>query len=224
MDGILIRDKPRGPTSHDVVQIIRRATGVRKVGHLGTLDPAASGVLPVAMGRATKQVSRLITSDKVYEFVLKLGIVTETDDDEGRTLSERPVPPALLPRLEELIPRFTGWIMQRPPQFSAVKVGGRRAYELARKGERVELKPRLVRVDSLRIVDVSWPDVRMHMECGGGTYVRSICRDIGEVLGCGGHARNIRRLRHGPYTIEAALSLEEIKVRPQICRERLLAL
>lgn len=223
MDGILVIDKPRGPTSHDVVQTIRRLTGVRKVGHLGTLDPAASGVLPVAMGRATKRASRLLSSDKTYEFVLKLGMVTETDDDEGRILSEQPVPPALLVRLEELIPQFTGWIMQRPPHFSAVKVGGRRAYELARRGERAELKPRLVRVDLLRIVNVSWPDVRMHMECGGGTYVRSICRDIGEALGCGGHARDIRRLRHGPYTIDAALPLEEIRVRPQICREHLLA-
>ena len=223
MDGILIVDKPRGPTSHDVVQTIRRATGVRKVGHLGTLDPAASGVLPVAMGRATKKTSHLIASDKVYEFVLRLGMATETDDDEGRIISEQPVPPDLLIRLEELLAQFTGWIMQRPPRFSAVKVGGRRACDLARRGKWVELKPRRVRVDSLRMVEVLWPEVRMRMECGGGTYVRSICRDIGQALGCTGHARDIRRLRHGRYTIEEALPLEEIKARPQICREHLLA-
>ncbi len=210
MDGILIVDKPAGPTSHDVVARARRVLGAKKVGHLGTLDPAASGVLPLAIGAATKRAAELAGIEKVYDFTLVLGRTTETDDDQGEVLSENAVPDDAVQRIEEALPGFTGKIMQRPPKYSAMKVQGRRAYQLARKGAQFELPPRPIEVQSIEILDVALPEVRMRVACSSGTYVRSICRDLGEAVGVGGHAKGIRRLRSGRYLIDRSVTLEEL--------------
>jgi len=226
MNGIIIIDKPAGMTSHDVVAIVRRISGVKKVGHMGTLDPAATGVLPLALGKATKSASKISIKDKTYEFTLRLGAATSTDDDEGEVIFEGAIPVDLAERLKSLLPKYVGDIMQRPPKYSAIKVDGRRAYELARKGIDFELEKRPVRVDSLEILEFfaseTETEVRMRMACGSGTYVRSICRDLGEDLGCGGHARDICRTMHGHYSISEALSLSELKESPGLIAEHLL--
>jgi len=224
MDGVLVIDKPAGPTSHDVVSIVKRLTGAMKVGHLGTLDPEASGVLPLAINGATRSAGLLAGTEKVYEFTLVLGRQTETDDDVGATLSEMAVPKDAADRLEVVLEGFTGNIMQRPPKYSAVKVRGRRAYELARKNVDFEIDPRPVRVDSIEVLGVALPEVRMRVACNSGTYVRSLCRDIGEALGYGGCARSIRRLKSGPYIIDDALRLEELEARPGNWEESLIPL
>lgn len=222
MDGVLVIDKPKGPTSHDVVQTVKNLVGAEKVGHLGTLDPAATGVLPLVINGATKHAAHLAGVEKTYEFTLRLGIVTETDDDTGKVISESSIDKGLLAKLEEILPRFTGRIMQRPPKFSAVKVNGRRSYKLARGGRDVEPAPRQVQVDTLCITGGSPPNVNMKVECRSGTYVRSLCRDLGEDLGCGGHAADIRRLRSGDYTIDKAISLDELVKNPDIWRSAIL--
>lgn len=211
MDGVLIIDKPAGPTSHDVVSIVKRLTGAKKVGHLGTLDPEASGVLPLAIDGATKRAGLLAGTEKVYEFTLRLGRTTDTDDDTGTVTAEKTVPKDAGEKLRSVLDQFTGNIMQRPPKYSAVKVNGRRAYDLARKGTEFELDPRPVRVDSIEVLDVALPEVRMRVACNSGTYVRSLCRDIGEAIGCSGCAKDIRRLKSGPYIIDKAVHLEELK-------------
>lgn len=217
-DGVLVIDKPEGPSSHDIVACVRRVTGIRKVGHLGTLDPAASGVLPLALGAATKRAAELAGQEKVYEFTLVLGNTTETDDDAGMQTGSAEVTPAMIERLPGLLPEFTGTILQRPPAFSAVKVRGMRAYERARLGQAVEVKPREVTIESLHIIEEAPPRIRMRMECRSGTYVRSLCRDLGVALGCGGHASRIRRLQSGAFRIEQAVELREFLSAPEAWR------
>jgi tRNA pseudouridine55 synthase len=223
-DGVLVIDKPVGPTSHDIVAAVKRLTGACKVGHLGTLDPAASGVLPLVLNGATKFAAELAGTDKIYEFTLVLGRATDTDDDAGEAISEALAPAALLHQLKAVLPRFTGQILQRPPRYSAVKVKGRKAYEVARGGGSIELEPRTVIVDALDIQEAAWPEVRMRLTCRSGTYVRSLCRDLGETLGCGGHAKAIRRLRSGPYTLDMAVEMEALRQHPGLWREKLLAM
>lgn len=215
-DRILVIDKPAGPTSHDIVQEVKRIIAAKKVGHLGTLDPAATGVLPLAINGATKQANKLAGTEKIYEFTLKLGTGTDTDDDTGRVITESQVPPDAVARLEGIIPSFIGRIIQRPPNYSAVKTGGRRAYEWARKGIAPDIAPRFVQIVSLSIISLHGSDIRMRLECHSGTYVRSLCRDIGEALGCHGHAGQIRRLRSGPYTIAQAITMEALKDNPSM--------
>lgn len=222
MDGILVIDKPAGPTSHDIVQEVKRLISARKVGHLGTLDPSATGVLPLAIDGATKRAGMLAGTEKVYEFTLRLGTATDTDDDAGRVTAERDVPPDAAQRLSAIIPRFVGRISQRPPAYSAVKVGGRRAYAAARMGRPLAIEPRIVQIDALAVIAASGDGVRMHLECRSGTYVRALCRDIGEELGSAGHASAIRRLRSGPYTIDAAITMAELIGQPAIWMERLI--
>ncbi len=224
MDGILVIDKPAGPTSHDIVSIVKRLIGARRVGHLGTLDPSASGVLPLAIDGATRRAGGLADHDKVYEFTLMLGLATDTDDDQGRVTTEQPVPADAGERLRAVLPEFTGRIMQSPPRYSAVKVAGRRAYELARLGFDFELEPRPVEISSIEVLEERLPEVRLRLACGSGTYVRSLCRDIGQRLGTGGCARGIRRLRSGPYTIDDAVTLEVLARDPSHWEERLISL
>lgn len=225
-DGVLVIDKPEGPSSHDIVACVRRVTKIRKVGHLGTLDPSASGVLPLALGAATKRAAALAGHQKVYEFTLVLGSVTETDDDAGAQIAVAEVTPAMLEELPRLLSAFTGTILQQPPAYSAVKVQGRRAYELARDGQAVKVKPRPVTIDALHIIDGGEADsrIRMRMECRSGTYVRSLCRDLGAALGCGGHASRIRRLRSGAFWIEQALPLQEFLIAPEAWRRSAISL
>lgn len=213
MDGILVIDKPAGPTSHDVVQMVKRAIGARKIGHTGTLDPAATGVLTLCIDGATKKAGELSGGEKVYEFTLVLGAQTDTDDDTGTVIEECVVEEGYLLKIEEVINKYIGLIEQVPPAYSAVKQNGVRSYKQARKGNEVSLEPRNVVIHELTILGEDENRIRMRMRCEKGTYVRALCRDIGRDLGCGGHAADIRRVKNGKFTIDDAIALEDVPAR-----------
>lgn len=221
IDGILIVDKPAGPTSHDVVSEVKRILGAKKVGHLGTLDPDATGVLPLCINGATKQARMLSGGEKIYSFTLVLGKITDTDDSKGKVIAEHTVEPHHLYKLETTVDHFIGEIDQIPPQYSAKRVKGRRFYKMARRGVKVDAEPKRVWVHELTIEEVGGFEVRMQMRCGPGTYVRALCRDIGQALGCGGHASDIRRIKSGRFTIDQAIRLEDV---PSHWKERLIPL
>jgi len=209
--GWLILDKPQGITSNQALGRLKRLFNPKKVGHAGTLDPLATGVLPVAFGEATKTVAHVVDCEKSYDFTIAWGIETDTDDAEGkpvRTSGERPTRAAL----EAALPDFVGDIQQAPPSYSAIKVDGERAYDLAREGEAVELAPRSVSVYELEIADMLSADqTRLFCACGKGTYVRSIARDLGRALGCYGHIAALRRTSAGPFHEDNAISLETLE-------------
>ena len=212
MDGVIIVDKPREWTSHDVVNKMRRLAGTRKVGHLGTLDPGATGVLPLVIGRATRLAQFFTRNDKTYQGVIRFGYSTDSYDMDGAATS--PETPVTLDRqsLETLFERFRGEIQQVPPPVSAKKVAGRPAYELARKGQPVQLEPVTVTVHELKILDVEGCDATILLHCSAGTYVRSIAHDAGQALGCGAFLKSLRRTASGDFTIERARTLEELAV------------
>lgn len=210
MNGVLVVDKPKGITSFDVVREVRRALGVRKVGHTGTLDPMATGVLPVCIGEATKIAQFLTEATKAYDAVLKLGVTTDTLDAEGRTLETRPVPRLSAAALESILARFRGPLEQVPPMYSAIKVGGKRLYELARAGEEIERAARLVTVFQLTLRDFSADTVSLSVKCSKGFFVRTLAADIGEALGCGAHLIALRRTQSGPFGLERAVPLSEV--------------
>jgi tRNA pseudouridine55 synthase len=209
--GWLILDKPQGLTSNQALGRLKRLFDPKKVGHAGTLDPLATGVLPVAFGEATKTVAHVVDCEKTYEFTIRWGIETDTDDAEGkpvRTSEARPSKEAI----EAALPNFIGDIQQVPPSYSAIKVEGERAYDLARDGETVELAPRMVSVYELDIEDVPSSELAtLVCACGKGTYVRSIARDLGRALGCFGHISALKRTSVGPFDIEHAISLETLE-------------
>jgi tRNA pseudouridine55 synthase len=210
LNGILLVDKEPGWTSHDVVAKLRSLAGQRRIGHTGTLDPAASGLLIVCLGRATRLIEYMAGHDKRYEGEIRLGVTTTTDDDDGEVLQKRAVPQLEPERLARLEAQFTGTLRQVPPAYSAVKVGGVRAYAIARAGGQPEVKARDVHVHALRLErspgDVLWASVH----CGAGTYIRSLARDIGEVLGCGAHLARLRRTAVGPYCVDQANSIGDL--------------
>ena len=208
---ILNIDKPAGVTSFRIVHKIRRWSHCRKVGHAGTLDPMATGVLLVCTGRATKRVSELMELDKEYEGVLELGTTTETDDAEGRVLARRDVPNLLREDLVVLLKKFEGSIQQIPPMYSAIKKNGRRLYRLARQGVVVEREPRNVQIHEIDLLAWQTPFVRFRIRCSKGTYIRALARDVGECLGTGGYLKGLRRTRVGPYRAEDGYSLETLK-------------
>ncbi|MGH7675778.1 MAG: tRNA pseudouridine(55) synthase TruB, partial [Gemmatimonadales bacterium] len=203
--------KPAGPTSHDVVDVARRALGLERVGHLGTLDPFAAGVLVLVAGRATRLAPLAAGWHKRYEGVIRLGRVTTTDDPTGDTVARseawRKLPADVVARALE---RFHGAFDQRPPAFSAVQVGGERAYRRARRGEPVELAARRVEVYALELVELALPDVRFHATVGGGTYLRGLARDVGEALGCGAHLAALVRTAVGPFGLDDAVAAEAL--------------
>lgn len=208
-DGVLLIDKPKGPTSHDVVDAIRRHTKVKKVGHCGALDPNATGLLVLVLGKATKLSDRLTSSDKSYEGVIKLGQSTDTFDAEGRVIEERPVPSELtLEHLNELTQQFTGDLLQTPPMVSAAKVKGIPLYKLARRGIEVERKPKLVHVYMFRFTRLDLPYAYFKIKCSKGTYVRSIAHELGQKVGCGAFLYDLRRLEVGPFKVDNAIPLE----------------
>ncbi len=197
--GWLILDKPVGETSTHAVAVVKRAFQAKKAGHAGTLDPLASGLLPVAMGEATKTVPFVMDGRKAYRFTVTWGAETATDDAEGEVThssADRPGEAAIL----AILPRFTGTILQVPPKYSAIKIAGERAYDLAREGEEVTLQPRPVEIDALRLVGHEDGRSTFEAECGKGTYVRALARDFGRLLGCFGHVTALRRTRVGPFT------------------------
>ncbi len=210
MNGVLIVNKPQGWTSHDVVAKLRGIYREKRIGHSGTLDPMATGVLVVFLGRATRAVELCENDDKEYEAGLRLGLVTNTQDTTGETLEVRPVV-VTEEQVREAMDAFVGPIQQIPPMYSAVKIGGKKLYELARKGQSVERKPRDITIHSLDILDHQGDDYLLRANCSKGTYVRTLCHDIGEKLGCGGCMYALRRTRAGRFTLSDAVTLEEIQ-------------
>ncbi len=222
LHGFLNIDKPTGMTSHDIVARVRRLAGQKRVGHGGTLDPLATGVLPVALGGATRLVDYLVEDRKRYHADVRLGATTTTDDAEGEIVREQPVPPLDHAALEAAIAPFIGTIPQIPPMYSAIQVGGQRMYDLARRGEIVELAARTVTIDEIRIVDWQPPMLTLDVVCGKGTYIRALARDLGAALGCGAHLAALRRTGVGPLRIDAAVPLATLQNEPAHLPEHLL--
>ena len=209
MNGIVIVDKPQGWTSQDVTARLRRVYATRRIGHGGTLDPMATGVLPVFVGRATRGVEFFEHAEKTYDTVLLLGRTTDTQDVTGTVLAEKTV--HLSPAdIERVLPRFRGDILQVPPMYSALKVNGKKLYELARKGQEVERQPRPITVFELTNLGFDGTRLSLRVKCSKGTYIRTLCQDIGEALGCGGCMEALRRVRAGEYGIEDAVPLEQL--------------
>jgi len=210
LDGAVLIDKPPGPTSHDVVDAIRRNFRIKKVGHCGTLDPNATGLLIIVLGKGTKLSEKLMGGDKVYEGTIKFGETTSSYDADGELVASLPVPPMTMEELNEAAASFQGDQMQMPPMVSAIKVGGVPLYKLARKGIEIERKPRLVRIYSFRFSKYEEPIGHFRVGCTKGTYVRSVAHDIGQKLGCGAHLHTLRRLVSGSFDVKDALPLNEI--------------
>ena len=208
--GLLAVDKPAGPTSHDVVEAARRALGLKRVGHTGTLDPAAEGVLLLLVGPAVRCLPHLPDWPKTYEAVARLGVTTDTDDAAGKELLRRPVKNMTESGVREALAALAAKTEQVPPNFAAVKIGGERAYAKARRGETPAVKARPVRIDSLELLEFMGDRIRFRMQCGGGTYVRSVCRDLGEALACGAHCASLTRTAIGPFLKAEALPLAQL--------------
>jgi len=220
MDGVLVIDKPKGPTSFDVVRQVRSLLRVKKVGHTGTLDPMATGVLPLCLGEATKVAGFITEGDKAYDAVVRLGAETDTQDAEGQVVAEAPVPPLTTALLEDVLGRFRGTFDQVPPMYSAVKVGGKRLYELARAGEEVERASRQVTVYDLVLRDFNATQLHLSVRCSKGFFVRTLAYDIGRALGCGAHLEALRRTTSGPFSLAQALPLADL---PALLQEGSLA-
>ena len=220
MDGILVIDKPAGLTSHDVVNRVRRLTGLRRVGHLGTLDPLATGVLPVAVGRSTRLAQFFLHREKTYEAVIRFGFATDTYDREGDPTG--PEVPVTLDAagLEPLLAGCRGEFDQTPPPVSAKKVHGVAAYKLARKNQPVELAPVRVRVEEFTLLGVEGARARVRVRCSAGVYLRALAHDLGQKMGCGAHVEELRRTTAGEFTIDRAHTLEQLQ---ELCREDRLA-
>lgn len=203
--GILVVDKPAGLTSHDVVDMVRRAARLAKVGHTGTLDPFATGVLPLCINRGTRLASLLTDGDKGYSGTFRLGITTTTQDPTGEVIQERPVPPDLtLEKLHALAQQFVGLTHQTPPMYSAIKIQGERLYELARRGVEVERNQRLVTIHSFNLTHFDGINVAFQVACSKGTYIRTLAADLGELVGCGAHLISLRRTQAGPFALSQA--------------------
>ena len=209
-DGAILIDKPAGPTSHDVVDAIRRRFGIKKVGHCGTLDPNATGLLIIVLGRGTKLSEKLMGDDKVYEGVIKFGEATDSYDADGEITETKPIPPLTLDRLNEVAAAFVGDLMQTPPMVSAVKKEGVPLYKLARKGLEVAREPRLVHIYNFRFTNYEPPLGQFRIGCTKGTYVRSLAHELGQKLGCGAHLASLRRTASGKFDVTGSTSLAEV--------------
>jgi tRNA pseudouridine55 synthase len=210
LDGAVLIDKPAGPTSHDVVDAIRDQFQIKKVGHCGTLDPNATGLLIIVLGRGTKLSEKLMSSDKVYEGTVKFGETTDSYDANGELLSSLPVPPTTLEELNALAATFVGDQMQTPPMVSAVKKGGVPLYKLARKGVEVERQARLIHIYNFKFSDYQEPFGRFRVACTKGTYVRSLAHELGQKLGCGAHLATLRRTVSGKFDVANAIEFEKV--------------
>jgi tRNA pseudouridine55 synthase len=211
INGLLIVDKPEGITSLDVVREIKHRFGLKKAGHIGTLDPFATGVLPIAINEGTKLVPFLEEGPREYEVTLKLGEETTTDDWTGKVVMSKPWEEVQPEKIEVLIHTFLGKILQTPPMFSAIKMGGKRLYRLARKGIEIERKEREIEIYMIQIEEMALPLIDFKISCSKGTYIRSLGKDIGRKIGCGAHLLRLRRTRSGPFTLEHAISWERLK-------------
>ena len=210
LDGALLIDKPAGPTSHDVVDVIRRHFNIKKVGHCGTLDPNATGLLIIVLGRGTKLSEKLMSDDKVYEGTIKFGETTNSFDADGELVSSLPVPPLTLDELNEMTTPFIGDQMQTPPMVSAVKIGGVPLYKLARKGIEVEREPRLIHIYKFHFSAYQEPNAQFRLACTKGTYVRTVAHELGQKIGCGAHLAALRRVTSGKFEVTQAIPLEAV--------------
>ncbi len=208
--GLILVDKPIGPTSHRVVHLVRQGTGIRKVGHAGTLDPRASGLLVLCLGPATRLSEYISTSSKCYEAVIRFGAATRTYDGDGEVTRRSTEIPSR-GQIEAALPGFTGAIQQVPPPFSAVKVSGQRAYDLARAGKEVDLGPRTVTIYALRLREYQPPDLALDIDCSAGTYIRSLAHDLGDQLGCGAYLAALRRTKSGEFLLSKAVTLDRLE-------------
>lgn len=225
INGVLLIDKPKGFTSHDIVSIARGALGTKKVGHCGTLDPNATGLLILVVGVATKISQFLTGSDKSYEGIIRLGQATTTYDCEGEVTLEKEVPELSLSQIKEYCEEFKGEIEQIPPMHSALKKDGVPLHKLARKGIEVEREPRPVTISRIDIDAYEAPDLSISVDCSKGTYIRSLAHDLGEKIGCGGHLLDLRRTKSGDFTLKGALDGAELKTIPrEEARERLISI
>jgi tRNA pseudouridine55 synthase len=211
ISGVLVVDKPVGLTSHEVVQIIRRGTNIRRAGHTGTLDPRASGVLIVLIGPAVRLSEYVSASDKRYQAIIRLGATTDTFDADGRFTSKDAAIEITEEQFETALKTFVGEIIQTPPPYSAVKVQGRPAYDMAREGEEVELEPRKIQVYSLELLEWAPPEAVIDVYCSSGTYVRSLANDLGDKLGCGAYLTGLRRTKSGRFTLRDAVPLRKLR-------------
>jgi tRNA pseudouridine55 synthase len=210
VEGVLIIDKPAGITSHDVVNWVRRVSGLRRVGHAGTLDPLATGVLLLCLGRATRLVEYLVGQPKTYETAVRLGQITDTYDADGVVVAERPIPPLSAADIEGALARFRGSIQQVVPLYAAIKQGGQPLYRLARQGLDVTPPVREVTIYELTLLEWASPLLRLRVVCSAGAYIRSLAHDLGERLGCGGHVQALRRTAVGRFTVDAAVPLADL--------------
>ncbi|MBU0577176.1 tRNA pseudouridine(55) synthase TruB [Patescibacteria group bacterium] len=209
MNGLLVINKEKGWTSFDVVAKIRNKLGVKKVGHTGTLDPMATGVLVLCLGKATKLAQKIVDTKKEYIAEITFGATSTTDDAEGVITKSKIPNPKNKEDINQALKNFEGTIMQMPPQFSAKKVGGKRAYKMAREGKKVELKPVEITIHELEILDYKWPILKIRVACSKGTYLRSLARDLGEKLKVGGYLTALQRTRVGQYSLDQAVRIEE---------------
>jgi tRNA pseudouridine55 synthase len=211
ISGVLVIDKPTGMTSHDVVNIVRRGTGIRRAGHTGTLDPRASGVLVILVGTAVRLSEYISASDKRYQAIIRMGTATDTYDAEGAFTRDEVTVDVTEEQFEAELKKFEGEVEQTPPAYSAVKINGRKAYEMARKGEEVEIEPRMIQVHHLEVLEWATPEVVVDVHCSSGTYIRSLANDLGEVLGCGAYLVGLRRTKNGRFSLRDAVPLRKLK-------------
>ncbi len=222
MNGIIVLNKPAGKTSHDMVSFLRRVTGIRKIGHTGTLDPDATGVLPMCIGKATKAADMLTDSDKAYRTQLILGATTDTQDASGNILKTSEVD-VTEEQIKETISKYIGEISQIPPMFSAIKKDGKKLYELARRGISVEREPRKVTIYGIKIIEIENNAVTLDVDCSKGTYIRTLCEDIGNALGCGAYMNTLVRTKSAGFTLADSFTVKEIeKLREQKALEKAL--
>lgn len=211
MNGIIVVNKPQNWTSHDCVAVMRRATGVKRIGHTGTLDPMATGVLPVCIGTSARIMEYLDLDWKTYRCTMKLGITTDTEDVWGEVLTQNDPSNVTEEQIREVFKGFTGEIEQIPPKYSALKVNGKKLYEYARAGQEVEIKSRKITIDSIEIEEIKGDEITFTVVCSKGTYVRTICKDIGDKLGCGAAMSALTRIASGVFKIEEAVDIEDVK-------------
>jgi tRNA pseudouridine55 synthase len=211
IDGVLLIDKESGMTSHDVVALVRRRLGIKKVGHCGTLDPLATGLLLIVLGRGTKIQDLLMAEDKEYVGTMRLGVSTDSQDADGEITDTRPVPQLTDANIEEAFAKYDGDFYQMPPMVSAIKQGGVALYKLARQGKTVEREPRFVHVFAHEILKTSMPDIDFRVVCSKGFYVRTYAHDIGESLSCGSHLSSLRRTKSGRFTLERAITVQDLR-------------
>ncbi len=223
-DGILLVDKPQGMTSHDVVDVLRKVTGLRRIGHTGTLDPRATGLLVMCLGQATRLSQYLSGLDKTYEGAMQLGRTTVSHDLDGEVVDERPIPSGLtLKDLQDVCDRFTGDIRQVPPMVSAIKIGGKRLYKMARQGQEIERPARAITVHSFTVTRWDPPYADLVVSCSSGAYVRTLCNDAGQLLGCGAVLSRLRRTRVGNFDIGEALPLDAFQS-PETVEQRMVSM